>query len=243
MAEDPSRWTEDETQALHVAHMDVITYAEAFYLYLDCLRGRALLFRVPIITLSAITSGVSFAFAALPSAWHIYFQVCIGTLSLIVTILTGLEGYLRLPVLTVQTEKTVLDLAHLAQEIYAVSKIRPSDRAPPGDSIRSTYAKLGGILAAAAVVPAAFLKRHERKIHNGFVSQIFAKNEPLAAYKRRVAERLAGGEDPRQILFEVQRIPWWGRILPRHRAPPAPAAPPLQPYPSIARDTSPSLEP
>jgi hypothetical protein len=75
-------------------HDSIVTYVEGYYLYHNYLRRRSLQFRVPIIILSALTTGVSFVNVAQLSG---YVSLVAGMMTLCVTILTGIEGYLKLP--------------------------------------------------------------------------------------------------------------------------------------------------
>lgn len=197
-------WTEDDNHALSVAHLDVLTYAEAFYLYYDSLRKRSRWFRIPIISLSALTSGASFAFSTFPSKWQVYFQVGVGVASLIVTILSGLEGYFRLAALTNQTEKTIIELAALSQETYAKTKMRDIERGTPGDTIKTVYMKLSTILNGSAIVPAEFIAKNFRKLHFGVISSLFAKNAALAVLHQKTEQGLMSGDiNPKKHLFDM----------------------------------------
>lgn len=198
-------WSNEDKHALSVAHLDVLTYAEAFYLYYDTLRRRSRWLRIPIISLSAITSGASFAFATFPTRWQVYFQVGVGISSLVVTILSGMEGYFRLGALSNQTEKTIIELAALSQETFAMTRMKDEERGPPGDTIKSVYMKLATILNGSAIVPAEFIDKNFDKLSNGVVSMLFAKNESLAYMKKQIDDALTQGtRDPREVLQELR---------------------------------------
>lgn len=98
-------------------HMCVERYVEGFYLYHDKLRSQSLQFRIPIIVLSALTTGVSFVNTTEISK---YYSLAAGSMTLCVTVLTAVEGYLKLPQHTNATENVLKHLGKLSRRIVVL---------------------------------------------------------------------------------------------------------------------------
>jgi hypothetical protein len=129
-------------------HGAIQVYVEGFYLYHDHLRKRSLQFRIPIIVLSALTTGVSFINVAQLSS---YVSMAAGIMTLAVTILTGVEGYLKLPQHTNATENALKNLGRLSRKAFALM----SSGAPvTHDVIEKMFQELASCIDEAPIIPA-----------------------------------------------------------------------------------------
>lgn len=241
-------WTPEDEHALQIAHLDILTHLETYHLYYDNLRTKNKAFRVPIITLSAVTSGASFSFAAFPKAWNNYFQVGVGVISLVVTILSGLEGHFKIPFLTSQTEGMIAALLNLSQHTSKLLRIRPENRTcSPADEIKYIYETLGDLIQQSGVViPASFMTRSQTALEGGIFTKLFAKNDPLATHLERIRRdlvvyaqsRFASNHPtrtPQQLYDEIRK---WG--VKRFR--PIPARTTTLPHSKYAPPRSPSSD-
>lgn len=185
-------WTPQDEHSLQVAHLDVLTYMEVYQLYYDNLRMKNKAFRVPIITLSAVTSGASFSFAAMPVTWGNYYHIMIGVISLMVTILSGLEGHFKIPFLTSQAEGVISALLKLSQHTSKLIRIRPEKRTcSPIDELNFVYDTMGEVIQqSGVVVPAYFISRIQHNIEGIVFAKMLARNDPLAAHLARIRQQI-----------------------------------------------------
>lgn len=128
-------------------HKAVEKYVESFYVYHDHLRTRSMRFRVPIIVLSALTTGVSFVNVTILSR---YMSVIAGSMTLVVTILTAIEGYLKLPQHMNATENTLKSLGILSRKIhtYMMTNFEPTP-----ELIAGIWNELGDAIKDAPIIP------------------------------------------------------------------------------------------
>lgn len=128
-------------------HKAVEKYVESFYVYHDHLRTRSMRFRVPIIVLSALTTGVSFVNVTVLSK---YMSVIAGSMTLVVTILTAIEGYLKLPQHMNATENTLKSLGVLSRRIYTCMMTNVE---PTSELISGIWNELGDAIKDAPIIP------------------------------------------------------------------------------------------
>lgn len=128
-------------------HSAVEKYVESFYVYHDHLRTRSMRFRVPIIVLSALTTGVSFVNVTVLSR---YMSVIAGSMTLVVTILTAIEGYLKLPQHMNATENTLKSLGVLSRRIYTCMMTNVE---PTSELISGIWNELGDAIKDAPIIP------------------------------------------------------------------------------------------
>lgn len=134
---------------LEKLHAAIAVYVEGFYLYHNHLRRRSLQFRIPIIVLSALTTGVSFINIAELSK---YISLVAGSMTLVVTILSGIEGYLKLPQHTNATENALKDLGKLSRRVFAQISMRTPP--PTATYMEDMFKELAGCIDEAPIIPA-----------------------------------------------------------------------------------------
>lgn len=148
-------------------HTAIQTYVEGFYLYHDHLRKRSLQFRIPIIVLSALTTGVSFINVAQLSK---YVSMAAGVMTLTVTILTGVEGYLKLPQHSNATENTLKSLGRLSRKVYA--NITTGASVPP-EMIQDMFNELADCIDDAPIIPAKMYEKFKPLMEKRIVYSSF----------------------------------------------------------------------
>lgn len=146
-------------------HRAVEKYVESFYVYHDHLRTQSLRFRIPIIVLSALTTGVSFVNVSVLSK---YASIIAGSMTLVVTILTAIEGYLKLPQHMNATENTLKSLGILSRKIYTL-KGEPPTRA----LMISIWEELGEAIKDAPIIPFHTLERIQPLANKRIIYSIF----------------------------------------------------------------------
>lgn len=152
---------------LDVLHKCIERYVEGFYLYHDKLRLQSLGFRIPIIVLSALTTGISFINTTELSK---YLSVVAGSMTLCVTILVGVEGYLKLPQHINSTENVLKHLGKLSRRIFILKSA--GDVVDPA-AFMEIAAELGYALDEAPIIPAHTYKKlkpliNERLLYSTF---------------------------------------------------------------------------
>ena len=158
-------------------HESIKLYVESFYLYHDHLRIKSLRYRVPIIILSALTTGVSFVNVSFLSK---YASVLAGCMTLTVTILTGIEGYLKLPQHTNDCENTLKSLGKLSRRVYT---FMASGMEVTPDLMQGIWDELGDTLETAPIIPyhtyEKFKPLIERKtIYSSFDKRLLTQAQP-----------------------------------------------------------------
>lgn len=167
-------WTAADENILRDIHAAIAVYIESFYHYNDYLRKLSIRFRIPIIIFSALSSGASFANIGIFSEnMQKGINLGVGSISLLVTILTAIEGYLKLPVLTNQTDKVLLELGKISHSLYGTISIEPMLRDDPKDVIKNTFTQLGIALSSSPVIPASRLAKIKEVMRKNSIYSLF----------------------------------------------------------------------
>lgn len=148
-------------------HKCIERYVEGFYLYHDKLRTRSLQFRIPIIILSALTAAVSFVNTTELSK---YFSIAAGSMTLCVTILASIEGYLKLPQHTNATENVLKTLGKLSRKVFVLQH-SPGPVDPK--LILEIAEELGKAMDDAPIIPAHTYKQLKPMINERIIYSTF----------------------------------------------------------------------
>lgn len=167
------QWSKEDEGVVRDIHQAVSRYVDSFYQYNDHLRRLSMRYRIPIIVLSALSSGTSFGNIGLSPKLQRGLNIATGSISLIVTILTAIEGYLKLPILTNQTDKVMLELGKISHGLYTTLSLDPTKRDTPDKVITNAFIALGTALAGSPVIPASRLAKIKRIIEKESVYSLF----------------------------------------------------------------------
>lgn len=184
---DPEEWSVDDEIVLRNLHRAVSVYVESFYHYNDYLRILSMRYRIPIIILSAASSGASFGNVSLLPTTQRNVNLAVGCVSLFVTILTAIEGYLKLPVLTNQTDKVLVDLGKISHKLYSVLSLHPTARDPPKEVIAEATQEFSAAITSAPIIPASVLARIKARIQKNSIYSLFLP--PWKRYEEQKTER------------------------------------------------------
>lgn len=177
----PDEWTVADDIVLRNIHRAVSVYVESFYHYNDYLRRLSMRFRIPIIILSAASSGASFGNVSLLPTTQRNVNMIVGCITLFVTILTAIEGYLKLPVLTNQTDKVIMDLGKISHKLYTHLSLHPALRDTPKKIIVETTNDFTTAITNAPIIPASVLARIKAQIQKHSIYSLFAP--PVKRYE------------------------------------------------------------
>lgn len=167
-------WTTIDENVLRDIHAAIAVYIDSFYHYNDYLRRLSIRYRIPIIIFSALSSGASFINIGIFSTkTQKGINIGVGSISLLVTILTAIEGYLKLPILTNQTDKVLLELGKISHSLYGLISIEPHLRGEPKDVINNTFNQLGMALSSSPVIPASQLSKIKIRMKKNSMYSLF----------------------------------------------------------------------
>jgi hypothetical protein len=141
-------WLNSEEEYLRKLQKQMIHFANVYEVAYRAFYRQEKIVKIPLIFISAINGLASFGTTSFPPQSQAYIPLCVGILSMIVGIVTGIETYLGISSNRSQSKDAAANFRSLSRTIDVELSLPVQDRSQNGSSfVRTMFSKAEAIYA------------------------------------------------------------------------------------------------